>query len=166
MAKSLFLVRHAKSDWSIPGQKDFDRDLNNRGLADAPKMGRRLTEMGVKPDIIMCSPAKRAILTIELITEQLNFEFDRIVFDQELYEASVRNLLGFVNKIEDKFQSAMIVGHNPTLTYITEYLTKYNIGNIPTCGIVELHFEVDSWKEISEGTGTLKWFIYPKENLE
>jgi phosphohistidine phosphatase len=162
MTKNLFLVRHAKSDWSVSGQKDFERQLNGRGLNDAPKMGRKLYEMGMKPDLIISSPAVRARLTAELIAEQLKYDTDKIVFNEEIYEASVRSLLKVINSIDDKNQTVIIVGHNPTFTYIAESLTKREIGNIPTCGAVQIEFNLNSWKEVSEGTGTMKSYNYPK----
>lgn len=165
MAKKLFLVRHAKSDWSIPGQKDFDRDLNARGRLDAPRMGRKLHEMNVKPDLIISSPAMRAKLTAEFIAEQIQYDPEKIFFDENVYEASVRSLLNLINDIDDAYNKVMIVGHNPTFTYMAEYLTKKQIDNIPTCGVVDIEFESDSWKEISGETGNLNWFIYPKKVL-
>src|SRR3954471_12470366 len=101
MAKKLFLTRHAKSDWSVQGQKDFDRDLNSRGRVDAPRMGKKLDEMGVKPDLIISSPALRAKLTTEFIAEQLRYNDGNIQFNEEVYEASLRTLLSIINNIED-----------------------------------------------------------------
>ncbi|MFL5730504.1 MAG: SixA phosphatase family protein [Cytophagaceae bacterium] len=161
--KNLFLVRHAKSDWSVPGQKDFDRELNGRGRSDAPKMGRKLYELESKPDLIIASPAIRARFTAELICEQLKFDTERIIYTEDIYEASVRTLMSVINGVEDKYSRVMIFGHNPGFTYLAEYLTKKEIGNIPTCGMVNIEFDVDSWKEVSEGTGELKNFIYPKK---
>lgn len=165
MVKNLFLVRHAKSDWSDPGQKDFDRDLNTRGRLDAPRMGRKLYEMNVQPELLISSPAKRARLTAEFISEQLQYDLDKIEWKDEVYEASVRSLLALINDIPDTFNKVMIVGHNPAFTYIAEYLTKQPIDNIPTCGIVHISFDIDSWKEVSSDLGTLEWFIYPKKTL-
>jgi phosphohistidine phosphatase len=162
MAKTLIFMRHAKSDQSIVGLKDFDRPLNNRGLGDAPRMGRRLHEIGVKPDLIISSPALRAQTTAEYVAEQVNYELDAILYDPEVYEASVRSLLVVVNNIPDKYNTVMIFGHNPTHTYLAEYLTKEVIGNIPTAGAVCIDFELDSWKLVSEGTGKMKWFEFPK----
>jgi phosphohistidine phosphatase len=162
MVKNLFLVRHAKSDWSVSGQKDFDRELNGRGMADAPRVGRKLNELQVKPDLIMSSPAARAKLTAELIAEQLSYDPEKIIFEGEIYEASVRSLLSVINNLPDEYNSVILVGHNPTFTYIAESLTKKNIDNIPTCGIVNIEFDISSWKEVSGDMGTLKWFIYPK----
>jgi len=165
MGKNLFLVRHAKSDWSQPGQKDFDRELNARGRLDAPRMGRKLFEMDVKPDLIISSPAVRAKLTAEFIAEQLRYDTEKIEWNEEVYEASVRSLLSVINHIDDSTTKAMVVGHNPTFTYIAEYLTKKPFENIPTCGIVHIEFDVESWKEVTGDLGNLKWFIYPKKVL-
>jgi phosphohistidine phosphatase len=162
MAKTLIFMRHAKSDWSVPGQKDFDRTLNNRGLGDAPRMGRRLLEIGVKPDLVLSSPAIRAKTTAESVAEQLGYDIDSIVYEDEIYESSVRTLLKVVNSLDDKYNCVIIFGHNPTHTYLAEYLTKEAIGNIPTAGAVCINFEFDSWKLVSEATGKMQWFEYPK----
>jgi phosphohistidine phosphatase len=161
--KNLFLVRHGKSDWSVSGQKDFDRELNGRGRSDAPKMGRKLYEMEARPDIIISSPAARARLTAEFVCEQLKYDPEKILYNEDIYEASVRTLLGVINGIEDKYSRVMIFGHNPGFTFLAEYLTKKEIGNIPTCGVVNIEFDLDSWKEVSGGNGELKSFIYPKK---
>src|SRR4051794_29220568 len=121
MTKNLILLRHAKSDWSDPGQKDFDRDLNSRGRLDAPRMGKKLCEMDVKPDLIIASPALRARLTAEFVSEQLRYDVDKIDFREEIYEASLRSLLNVINGLDDTYNKVMIVGHNPTFTYIAEY---------------------------------------------
>ena len=163
MSKTLIFMRHAKSDWSVPGQKDFDRTLNNRGLGDAPRMGRRLLEIGVKPDLVVSSPAIRAKTTAEYVSEQLSYNIDNILYEDEIYESSVRTLLKVVNNLDDKYNCVIIFGHNPTHTYLAEYLTKEAIGNIPTAGAVCISFEFDSWKLVSEATGKMQWFEYPKQ---
>lgn len=163
MSKTLFLLRHAKSDWADSGQKDFYRELNSRGYADAPKMGIRMNELGVKPDVIFCSSSKRTVLTCEYICERINYLLDSVIFDDDLYEASSRTLLNKINAVEDSNNNALFVGHNPTFTYIAEYLTGKEIGEIPTCGCLKITFDVNSWSEISKDLGKLEWFIFPKD---
>jgi len=162
MGKTLILIRHAKSDWSENGQKDFDRELNQRGHMDAPRMGGKLKDLGIVPDLIVSSPAARARLTTEYICEQIHYPLDAVDFQEDIYEASVRTLLKVVNELNDKYKTVVIVGHNPGFSYLAENLTHTEIGNIPTCGIVELQFELDSWALISQNTATLKSFIFPK----
>lgn len=161
MLHKLYLLRHAKSDWSVSGQKDIDRDLNAKGLNDAPRIGRRLYEMEVMPDLIICSVAQRTRQTAEYICEQLKFDQDAIVFNEDIYEASMRTLFNTITTLDDHHKSVMLIGHNPGFTYLAEYLTKEEIENVPTCGVVCIEFDIDSWKEVSGGLGVLKWFIHP-----
>ena len=163
MTKTLFLVRHAKSDWSVTGQRDFDRELNGRGHRDAPRMGRFLADKGVRPGLIICSPAQRTTQTVEYLIEQLGYELEAVQFDERLYEASTRILLDVVNRLDDSLDTVMLVGHNPGFTYLAEYLTGAEVGNIPTCGVVQMHAEVNSWAEISARTLVLDWLETPKK---
>lgn len=166
MAKTLYLIRHAKSDWSVPGQPDFDRSLNHRGMHDAPLMGKVLKELHVNPDKIISSPALRARSTAQYIAEQLGHSLEKLEFDEEIYEASPRMLLRLINNLDDSVKSVALFGHNPTFTYVAEYLTKEEIGNMPTCSAVKIHFDFDEWAAVSEGTGEMLWFEYPKKHKE
>jgi phosphohistidine phosphatase len=164
MLKQLVLMRHAKSDWSVPGQKDFDRELNSRGHRDAPRMGARIkSEKLFLPQLVVCSPAERAKMTAQYVCEQIGYEFDSIVFDQDVYEASIRTLLRIVNELEDAVDRVMLFGHNPGFSYFSEFLTKKEVGEMPTASAICISFEVDSWAMVSEGTGIQSWYLYPKD---
>ena len=84
---------------------------------------------------------------------------------KEIYEASPRTLLKLVNELSPDQKEVMLVGHNPTFTYLAEYLTKEEIGNMPTCSCVKIKF-FNEWNEVSEGTGDLLWFEYHKKYLQ
>lgn len=165
MYKQLVLMRHAKSDWSVSGQRDFDRELNHRGHREAPLMGARLKlEKGFIPDKVVSSPAARAKLTAAYVCEQLPFVEENILLEEDVYEASVRTLLRVVNQLEESCQKVLVFGHNPGLSYLAEYLTKQDIGDMPTSAIISITFELESWGLVSEGTGKLDWYIYPKDS--
>lgn len=166
MGKLLILIRHGKSDVPNLGQRDIDRELNHRGHSDAPRMGRKLAEMDLKPDLIVSSPSIRTTQTTEYICEPLSYPVEKVDFQEDIYEASVRTLLRLVNELDNSLQTVFIVGHNPGFTYFSEYLTGKEIGNIPTCGVVELAFEVDDWALVSQNTASLKSYIYPKMFLD
>lgn len=166
MSKTLYLIRHAKSDWSIPGQPDFNRSLNHRGQSDAPMIGKVLKELQVFPELILSSPAERAKRTAEFVSEQLNYPIEKISYVDEIYEASPRTLLRLINNIDNGLSKVAIFGHNPTFTYLAEFLTKEELGNIPTAGAVKIQFELDDWAALSEGTGDLRWFEYPKKHKD
>lgn len=160
--KTLILVRHAKSDWEDNTVKDFDRDLSIRGRRTAPKMANHLKIDGFNPELIVCSKAKRAVETLSYIIEQLEIDEGDIIYSDEVYEASVRVLLGVINQLPPTFDSVAIVGHNPGITYLTELITGEEIGNVPTFGVVKINFDLNSWEEVSSNTGSLDYFIYPK----
>lgn len=160
--KQLVLIRHAKSEWANVVVKDFERTLNTRGFSDAPKMGLRLKELATSPDLVISSPAERAKLTAQLVLEQVGFDFDQVQWEEDVYEASARILLQVVNNIPDQYNTVWMFGHNPGFSYLAEYLTGAEVGNIPTCGVYAINVEVASWAMVSQNTGSKKFFVYPK----
>ena len=160
--KKLVLIRHAKSEWANVVVKDFDRSLNTRGFSDAPKMGLQLKSLTNKPDLVISSPAERAKLTAQLVLEQMDYDFDAVQWDEEVYEASARTLMNVINAIPDEYETVWMFGHNPGFSYLAEYLTAGEVGNIPTCGVFAMEFELTSWAMISQNTGSKAFYIYPK----
>jgi phosphohistidine phosphatase len=160
--KTLFLIRHAKSSWAEPEMKDFDRPLNDRGNENAPFMGKLLKKEKIFPDLIISSPAKRAITTARKIADEIDYPKNKIVEEPKIYEANVKTLLQIINSLADENETVFLFGHNPSFTEFLGYLTEAYISNIPTCGIAQIEFENDTWKEVSRETGTMKNFFYPK----
>ncbi|SDJ94663.1 phosphohistidine phosphatase [Catalinimonas alkaloidigena] len=163
--KKLYLLRHAKSDWSQPGQRDFDRELNERGYRDAPLMGQVLHRKKVVPQVIYASPARRTTLTAELVAPALPYPAEAVHYVKLLYECSLQTMLTFISRLDDQYDEVMIIGHNPTMTYTAEHLSGESLGNVPTCGVVSLAFEVDTWEAVAGRSATLEWFEYPKKYL-
>jgi phosphohistidine phosphatase len=162
--KQLYLVRHAKSSWKNPELADMERPLNKRGKRDAPFMGKRLSRHNVQPDLIISSPAKRALSTAKSIAQEIGYPRKRIVANESVYMASVQTLLKTIQDIDESHSRAILLGHNPGLTELAVRLSQHQVDNIPTCGIFCIDFNVDSWKEVSEGTGTFAFFDYPKKH--
>lgn len=161
MAKHLFIIRHAKSDWSFD-VSDFDRPLNPRGFKNAPIMAMRLAQHAIKPQQLVSSPAKRAITTAQIFAEQLAMPVNAIQSERRIYEALPNTLLQLINELDNDFSSVAFFGHNPGLTLLVNYLADENIYNLPTCGIVHIRFdEVDDWALVTGGTGTNVWFATP-----
>lgn len=163
MKSILYLLRHAKSSWRDLAIDDFDRPLNNRGLKDAPLMGQMLSKKNIIVDTVISSPAKRAIDTARIITNNLGYT-KNIILDKNIYDASLSTLLSTIRNFDDNLKKIMLIGHNPGLTNLSNYLTKYFIENIPTCGVVALEFD-KSWKDINPKDGNIIFFEYPKKNL-
>jgi phosphohistidine phosphatase len=160
--KYLTLIRHAKSDWSLGNQKDFDRKLNDRGLRDAPRMGFKLNQLSFNPEKIYCSPAKRTTETVELLLEQLPYPIDNVEFVESIYEASVKTLFELCTNLKNDLSDVAFVGHNPSTTFLAEYLSAEILENVPTCGVIRISFDTNDWALISKGSGKLEYFLYPK----
>ena len=162
--KTLFLLRHARALEKLSGQKDIERELAAVGLQNATRMGIYLKQQQIKFDIIISSPAERAKTTALLIAEQIKYDTSKIHFNEEIYEASARTLLQVVNQLKNEWSKVLIVGHNPSVSYLAEYVTTQEVGNVTTCGLVEINFDTKSWADISEGTGDMISYQHP-ENL-
>jgi phosphohistidine phosphatase len=161
MAKTLYLVRHAKASWPDMHLGDFARTLNQRGLRDAPEMGQRLQKRGVKPEIILCSPAKRARQTAELLLKEFGDSMDGVHFDDRIYEADPGTLLNLVRSIPDACSSAMLIGHNPSIGWVANQLSDVHIEQMPTCAIASLGLPSSKWKDIGKEATRLLDFDYP-----
>ena len=119
----LYIMRHAKSDWSGPQTSDFERPINKRGTRNAIRIGGWMNENNHIPQKIISSPALRAKETIELVTEQISkFNLEDLTYEDELYLAGFTQLIEFINTYKDKVQSLMLVGHNPGIENLVNYL--------------------------------------------
>jgi phosphohistidine phosphatase len=144
LMKTLFLVRHAKSSRDEPALPDKDRPLNDRGKRDAPKMGERLAKREVTPDLILSSPARRALKTAQIIAEKLDYKLADIVVDERLYGTGADHLVDVIRKLGAKPKSVMLFGHNPELTELAHRLSS-KIAHLPTCAVAEFTFDAKSW---------------------
>jgi phosphohistidine phosphatase len=161
--KTLYLIRHAKSSWDDLLLGDFDRPLNKRGRSDAPKMGKRLKERDVHPDLLLSSPAERALSTCMIIAEKIGYSLTNVHTDQRLYHASEDKLLAIVREFNDANDEVVIFGHNPGLTdFVNKLSHELVTDNIPTCGIVCIRLPLESWKEAKWGKGEVDFFDFPK----
>lgn len=171
--KTLYVLRHAKSDWSDGGLNDHDRPLNKRGLKAAPRMGAYLREKKYRPDLILCSTAKRAAETLDLIKPSLGDVPVR--YEQALYLASWDKLLERVRWIDDGASSALLIGHNPGLEELCVILSmrpksaseteraRMVAEKFPTCALAVLTFSVQSWRSVAQAQGRLVDFVRPRD---
>ena len=164
--KKIYFIRHAKSSWKNETIDDFERPLNSRGKRDVVFMGKRLKMFDVKPDLIYTSPAKRAEKTTKEIAREIDCDKKKIKIVDSLYESSYESYLELIHSTDDKHTSIFIIAHNPTITEVGERLSGAILSNIPTCAIVCISFDVESFKEITEESGHILFFDYPKKHLK
>jgi phosphohistidine phosphatase len=155
MTKTLFLLRHAEAAAKESWQDDKARDLTSTGIKQSLHMGAWFREQNFSFDLIISSPAVRAEQTATLAAEGMKIDNPKIIFDDTLYEASVRHLLQCINNIEDANKSVLVVAHNPGISYLAEYLTKADIGDMAAGSVAIIQLDVASWNEVTERSGAL-----------
>ncbi len=165
-SKELYLIRHAKSSWNDPYETDFDRPLNSRGEGDAPEMGRRLKSLGVKPDLVISSTAKRAKQTAKKICKSIGYDVDAIKWVEKLYHCGPVVFEEVLYELDDNISSVFIVAHNPGITMFANSLThNFFTENMPTCAVVGARFSLKQWTDFSIAEKQVHLYEYPKKSL-
>lgn len=160
--KKLFFFRHAKSDWKADFGHDHERPINERGRNDARRMGRFLAEIDSQPEHVVTSSALRARTTLELAMEEGGWADVPVDVADDLYEASVQDVLRVVQNQSDAYDRLLLVGHEPTWSSMIGRLVGQANVKMSTASIARVDFEVPSWKAVSFGSGRLRWLVPPK----
>jgi phosphohistidine phosphatase len=159
--KTLFLFRHAKSSWGEPALSDRERPVNERGLRDLATMGKRLAQRGVLPDVMLSSPALRALTTAEHLAKALGIRRKDVVVVERLYAAPAKELLAVIEGLGDEPKRVMLVAHNPGLTELAHHFAS-EITDMPTCAVAEFKFAARSWSGIGDAEPAHVVFDHPK----
>jgi phosphohistidine phosphatase len=160
--KTLILVRHAKSSWKDASLADIDRPLNKRGRRNAPAMGAWLANLGKVPDLIVSSPAARARATAEFFAEAVGIETKDIEVEQDLYFAGTDGMIRALERVDDRHDRVMMVGHNPVMTRLLNQLTGSDVWNMPTSAVAVIGFDMESWGLVDATEGMLLAYQTPK----
>jgi phosphohistidine phosphatase len=161
--KTLYLIRHAKSDWDNPKLPDINRPLNKRGEKDAPMMADVLKKKNIKPDLLLSSPSVRTTTTAKYFCKALEYDYKKVIIENDIYLASFQTLLNIINKLDYEFNSVVVFGHNPGITDMVNSLSPTRIDNVPTCGIAAISSKAESWVKINKSNSSLMFFEYPKK---
>lgn len=161
--KSLTIVRHAKSSWDEPGLADRDRPLNKRGERDAPKMAKRIAAAGIRPSLIVSSPAVRAWTTAHIVAREIGYPIEFLQREKELYLASVNDILDVIAAQDTGFNNLMLFGHNPGFTEFANYLVPRLTNNLPTAGVVSVDIDIEDWNLYGRPDAELVLHDWPKK---
>jgi len=156
--KYLYIIRHAKSDWSDDSLPDIERPLNARGLRDAPVMAKRFFSLAGRPDLLITSPAVRAATTCRFFAEATGIPQSEIITEKEFYFGNGEMILRILDAYLAAKDKVVIFGHNPTFSELAAGLAPAMHAELPTCGMVSIGFP----KGFRVGAGKLLWFEYPK----
>lgn len=159
--KKLFLIRHAKSSWSYPSLPDIDRPLNERGYRDAHAMSEYLARQKSLPDIIISSPAIRAVSTALIFSRTLKFDEGGISLLPSLYESTTGEYLRAVRAQDKQYSNLFLVAHNPTISEFFSLLTSNREEDLSTCAIAIAEFEIDEWEKADFGLAVNRGVLRP-----
>jgi phosphohistidine phosphatase len=166
--RTLYLMRHAKSDWHSVARSDFERPLNKRGVKDASRVGQWLHTQKIAPSLILSSPARRAQQTAEAVTEVMGLDEDRIQFDKNLYLADRVALLNVLYAIPESTDSVLLVAHNPGLDELVGWLaaeppTLSDSGKLMTTAAIAIFELPVPWAKLKRNAASLRQLLRPKE---
>jgi phosphohistidine phosphatase len=162
MKRTLVLIRHTKSSWADLDMADIDRPLKKDRTDDAINMATKLKQLKLKPDLIICSPAKRTRQTAKYFCEGLGYEYKNVVFNENIYESSAAAILNEIHKIADNVRTLLIIGHNPSLSDLTNKLTPDGGVDLPTTGVAWMESSAEVWDLISAKNCKLLYQLSPK----
>jgi phosphohistidine phosphatase len=165
--KILYIVRHAKSSWDYDNIADIDRPLKVKGIKTAYEIARNIKLKNDLPELVISSPANRALHTAVILARIFDTPADRIRIDKSFYESTFNGCLDRITGMDDTVNTLMVIGHNPDFTDLANQFLNEPLSDLPTAGAVKLEFACESWKEIDKTKLVRHSFIFPvKENGE
>lgn len=164
--KSLLLVRHAKSSWDSPSLRDVDRPLNERGLADASMMAQRMLNRKIHINAFVSSTAKRAFYTATFFAKAFQQKEKDIIGIPQLYHAMPETFSEVIAELSNHWNTVAMFSHNPGITDFANMLGVARIDNMPTCGVLGVHFMCDKWEDAMQAEKRFWLFDYPKNLLQ
>jgi len=149
MAKTLVIIRHGKSTWDYSSVHDIDRPLKEIGISNTILTAQRIKGNNVFPDIMVSSPANRALHTALITARELLFPVEKIIIDSRFYCKSEDEILQVIQATDNSFSCMFLFGHNPTFTRIPNYFLKQKVDNLPTSGAIIIEFTTSHWSDIT-----------------
>jgi phosphohistidine phosphatase len=167
--RRLYLLRHAKSSLGSPSLDDFDRPLNARGQQAATAMANHFRQRGIRPDLVLCSPATRTRETWALVSEGLPVGA-KVIAPPPLYGASLKALIDVISSTPGDGADILVIGHNPSIQELALWLTtgastarKHMRTNYPPAALATIHINTEDWSCLSAGIGSLEDFVTPSD---
>ena len=158
--KKLVVVRHGKSSWKydLPDDK---RPLKSRGITDANLVSKNFQTKGIVPNVVLSSPAVRALSTCEIFCKNLNLPFENTQIIDNLYDFQGDSVIEILKDLDEVYDTVMIFGHNHAFTSICNTFGSKFIDNLPTSGLVVINFDINSWGDLKKGQTELT--IFPRD---
>lgn len=152
----MYVLRHTKSSWDDASLADYDRPLAPRGVRDGKRLARHIAEAGIRPDVVLCSSARRAQQTLAFVAGSLGAPAVRML--DELYGADVADVIAIVHQLDEACSTVLVIGHNPCLAELAQVDTKF-----PTGALATLRWDAERWEDVRPGEAEVVAVVTPKE---
>jgi phosphohistidine phosphatase len=160
--KTLYLIRHAKAAWDMPGVSDADRPLIPKGVKRTQLILGYLKDRNTSIDLIISSPAVRAYETAKIIAAGLDYPENKIKTDRKIYDGYYDRILDIIYGAANNIDSIMIFGHNPTITHLANLFLHPGIEIMPTSCVACISFATDKWEQIPSMEPKNEFVVFPK----
>lgn len=160
--KTLYLLRHAKSSWQNTRLDDFERPLLEKGLKRSKLMIDYMLEHEVGVDLIVSSPAIRALATAEIFARALNYPVENIKQEKKMYFGDSDSYYEQFFDVPKHVNSMMLVGHNPSITTFANQFLESKIDYLPTSGLISISFDTDQWEKAGIAKRKVNFVVYPR----
>lgn len=162
--KSLYLVRHGRAAGETPGGNDMDRDLTRSGREAVKATAAFLAEQQIIPDVIICSPARRARRSATILAKGLGVKKKAIREVEAVYSGSDADnpLWSVLRGLGDDAETVVLVGHNPYLSDLANRLYRSFEGEIPPAGVIGFDIRNRNWEKVGPGRGTMRFLEFPE----
>ena len=148
--KELLILRHAKSN-RIYRVEDIDRPLTEKGMERIKEVSQKQHLFFDKADVIISSPAIRALHTTMILIRELNFPIEKLIIDKNLYTFSADPIIDYVYGLNDQWNKVVLVGHNHAFTEVINHFSDTGIDHLSTAGLAKISFDGDLWSGIHKG---------------
>lgn len=159
--KTLVIVRHAKAEPLPANKTDFERKLTDTGKDDALSRANDLSRQINCPELFISSTAKRAWSTAKRFAAAFKIKEEDIRREQKIYESTAENLIDLVQQIDNKYDSAILFGHNPGFSQLAYYFSGNGSIELPTCGVAVITFDLNDWQNVAYKNGKITYFNRP-----
>jgi len=158
--KTIYLLRHGNAEGKQV-QPDVERNLNAKGKKEADETAEKIKQVQIMPDVFISSHANRALQTATIVADIIGFPVKNIVIEKDIYHNDEYRILEIIRELDNKLDSVVITGHNPSITHLAWFFSKAFKELMPTAGFAGFQFGTDSWAEIKKNEGEIKVFIAP-----
>lgn len=148
--KELVVLRHAKSNRAY-FVEDMHRPLSMEGIKRIKKISNKKSDFFKETDVIISSPANRALHTAIIIMNELNIDLDQLIVDQDLYTFSRTNVIDYVYALNEQWNKVVLVGHNPAFMETINHFSDAQINRLRTAGLAKITFDRDEWSAVYKG---------------